>query len=169
MIICSDSSFLIHLVKVGLFQVIGGRFTFIIPSKVKEETVDEGKKEGYPDAYKIEEEIKKERIQVRKLDAVHRKMKLEMTSKFRGLGEGEIEAISLADQENVDLVGMDDEHAFKTTKKMLGIPLVTSGSLTVRAVEIGLLPKEEGREMILNLKKVGLSPEYVFEALEGLT
>ncbi|NIU84854.1 MAG: hypothetical protein GWN31_11210 [Candidatus Thorarchaeota archaeon] len=154
--------------KIGLFQVVGGKFTFTIPSKVKEETVDEGKQKGYPDAYKIEEEINKGRIKVRELDAMHRKMKEEMTSKFRGLGEGEIEAISLADQEQVDLVSVDDEYAFKITKKLLGIPPVTSGSIAVRAVEIGLLPKEEGRETILNLKKVGLSPEYVYEALEGL-
>lgn len=109
----SDSTVLIFLAKLKKLDLLSNIYRkIVIPEKVREEVVDEGKKRGEKDANLLEQKIEKGLIEVKKV---------EVDKEIQGfdLGPGESEALSLANELDDDLLA-DDESA-REAARILGI------------------------------------------------
>lgn len=102
-----DSDGLIKLQKAGLLELLASRCDCIIPEAVYKESVVEGKKGLYEDAFLIEE-IVHEKIDRIEIDKPTDEMEEIDKDKIRSLGEGEKEVFRLYVQEEADAVVSDD-------------------------------------------------------------
>ena len=109
----SNSGPLIHLTIVGLLELVFKLYDVIlIPQSVYNEIVVKGKEEGHSDAILLEQAISNEKIKVEKVKADTQKIS---TSK---LHQGEINAILLALQLEVENILLDDEEARIFARKL---------------------------------------------------
>jgi predicted nucleic acid-binding protein len=106
MIVIKDSMILIHLAKMQILTDSCRHFgNILIPTKVYEETVINGKKKDHPDALIIEQTISSDLIIIRE---VGDKKKVENLRIF-GLHLGEAEAAALYFQEKAQFLATDDD------------------------------------------------------------
>lgn len=109
----SNSGPLIHLTIIGLLELVFKLYDVIlIPQSVYNEMVVKGKEEGHSDAIILEQAIINEKIKVEKVKADTQKIS---TSK---LHQGEINAILLALQSEVEIILLDDEEARIFARKL---------------------------------------------------
>ena len=108
----SNSGPLIHLTIVGLLLVFNLYGVILIPQSVYNEIVVKGKEEGHSDAIILEQTISNGKSKVEKVKADTQKIS---TPK---LHQGEINAIVLALQSEVDIILLDDEEARIFARKL---------------------------------------------------
>jgi len=102
--IISNSSPLIHLTRLGKIDyLITKEESIVIPTAVYNEVVITGKERNYSESYIIEKYIKEGKILVNKLEKFEKNF-------YPPLGIGELEALELAKQKNIQLI-IDDQKA----------------------------------------------------------
>ncbi len=112
-VVVSNSGPLIHLTVVGLLELVFKLYDVIlIPQSVYNEIVVIGKEEGHSDAILLEQAISSGKIKVEKVFANTQKLS---TSK---LHQGEINAIMLALQSEIEIILLDDEEARIFARKL---------------------------------------------------
>lgn len=153
-----DASSLILLGRCGLPEVLSQVFSVIIPRGVLNEVVNEESLKQYPDANIISELVKNRRIEV--ITIKRQKLRFPIT-----LGEGEIEAIILAQQmENATLV-TDDGKAIKACR-YLKIPFIISPKVITALYQLEKIGFRDAKTSIDKLRIIGrCSPEIIAEAL----
>ena len=138
-----DSDALIKLTKSGAKELITEFFEVVIPERVYEETVKDGK--GYPDAKEIKKNIKAKRIGVKEASQENK---------------GEMAALDLYMRGNCDLLVSDDGRFLKHLEAE-GIPYLTPTSLIVHLLYKNKLSKKYAKNYIDNLKMFISKEEYL--------
>ena len=75
---------------------------------------------------------------------------------------GEAEVLVLADEKKVGIVATDDRNAIRACK-ILKLDFVTAISFLIRAVEKGLLPKDEGVIKLQKLQSIGRYSKHILD------
>ncbi|MHA1300748.1 MAG: hypothetical protein ACTSO9_15130 [Candidatus Helarchaeota archaeon] len=119
----SNSGPLIHLAKAGLLELLK-IYDVSIPSEVKIEVVDEGKKKGYSDAILIEEAIKDGWIRIIEIQVEKNFLQ---AADIAGLHHAEIKTIYYAFQKGI--IALLDDDSARVFARTLGVKI--SGSLGV--------------------------------------
>jgi predicted nucleic acid-binding protein len=146
-----DSSTLILLTKIDMLELFISNFhgRVLIPELIKEEVCIEGRDET-PLILNL---IKENRIHVIKVKAG--KFAKKLMDDFH-IDIGEAEAITLALQENADLVATDDRNAIRACK-FLKMEFITAITILIRAFEKNLINKDEA---IVKLQKLASIARY---------
>jgi predicted nucleic acid-binding protein len=151
MIVVKDSMILIHLAKMHLLidscQYFGD---VIIPTKVYEETVINGKKKGHPDALIIEQTINNNLITIKEIE---NKEKVDYLRLF-GLHLGEAEAIALYFQEKAQILATDDDTCRKN-RIILGINIIGSPAIVLMLFRKALITRRQAIDCVSALETIG--------------
>lgn len=155
-----DSSTLILLAKAELLDLFLDDFqgTPRIPGAVEEESTQDGSR---PDAVLIQHRIKQGRLVVEHVRSPQ--LLTRLSEDFR-LGRGEAEALVLAlESDPAAVVATDDRNAIRACK-VLRVGFVTSLAILARAVEKGLLTRQDGLRSLDRLRSYGrFRPEVIAE------
>jgi predicted nucleic acid-binding protein len=161
--IVMDTDALIKIVKSSLKELIVSNISIHIPNAVKEESVDEGKAKGYPDALLLERNL-----QLGKIDVVKTKRKRKDESIVKGLqlmgGEGE--SLKLFQQGEYDSIVSDDQK-FLDLIDSLGIPFLTPAAVLLHLYREGVISKAEARKSMSKLRPMISNEEY-FTTMDAL-
>ncbi len=165
MVVVSDSSPLIYLAKInrlGLLKQLFGKL--LIPQTVFVEVVENGKQDGFSDAFAVEEAVKQKWIAVQR--AAFSKNLLRIAPE---LGDGEAEALSLALNSKARLVLMD-EAAARTVARSFGLNVRGTVFVIISAFKKKLLTRKEAKKSLKELLESGfrMAPELYAEVLEEL-
>ena len=139
-----DTDAMIKLTKGSAKETVSKAFTLILPPQVRRECVEQGKAGGYPDAIRIEENLKTGRLVVARgrrsagTEALIRDLKL--------LG-GEADVVRLYRAGGADLIVSDDRR-FLQFLEGLGIPFATPAALIVALVRQGHAAPKEGLALL---------------------
>lgn len=135
MIVVSDSTPLITLMKVASLDVLEGLFgEVLIPEAVFSEVTTNESFKAEADLIKGSSFLKV--VSVKNLDRV------EFLQRATGLDRGESEAIIYADETKADLILMDEAAGRKVATNM-NLSMTGSVGIIVRAFQAGLITKEE--------------------------
>lgn len=147
-----DSDGLIKIAKSGLHREVLQVVEASITEEVERETVVEGKRNMYEDAYRLEELIEDGTLSVR---AVERSANGEdILRDRRSLGEGERSALHLYFETSADAI-VSDDRAFLSVLEENDVPFIRPVDLLVK------LSKDIGeKESLKGLKRMG---DYVRE------
>lgn len=137
-----DSDCLIKIVKSGLKELVCKNFKVTISSVVVEETVTHGK--GYPDAELIEQNIRKEAIEVKSVE---------------GNTKGE-ESVYLLYQKGRYSAICSDDKKFLRKLKLLEIPYITPAVFIAILLKKGKIRKKIAAEKLVKLKPYISDEEY---------
>ena len=151
-----DADSLIKLTKAKAKEVILKNIEAYIPPKVVEETVEIPKEEGYPDAFLIEENLKKGLLAVEKIE--ENKEVEEMVARLRVSG-GESDVFRLYKSGGFDAVSSDDGK-FLEILDALDIPFLTPSALVVHLLKKKVLSRDEAETYINELKEMISDEEY---------
>src|SRR5579875_196314 len=145
-----DSSTLILIAKIELLDLLLREIGMevAIPRAVEEECCG-GKKTL--DALMIQKAVEESRIRVRSVK--NRKLVLKLAADFN-MGRGESEAIALALQEKVRLVGIDDKCGINACK-LTGVPFTTVIAILLRSRQKGLIDKDDALAHLASLARHG--------------
>ncbi|HLC72753.1 MAG TPA: hypothetical protein VJH37_04165 [Candidatus Nanoarchaeia archaeon] len=165
-IIVADASSLILLEKIGLLEtLVKQNMTWVIPEEVQIEAIEKGKIKKYPDAFKLEEKVKKNQIRVKK---VEEKIQVNTIMESFKIERGEAEAIILFQQEKADLLATDDRFAINTCNA-LNIPTSGSVAFVTQSFEKGLISKSKGVQMLETLANEGrYKSDIIFKAMHKI-
>ncbi len=145
MTVVSNAGPLIHLAKIGRLYLLKDIFNeIIIPRTVKIEVIDKGMEEGKPDAFLIDA--------VDWIKIVDDPADAEQLAEKVGIHRGEAYAILLAKSLNIPVL-LDDSDARKFALG-LGLKVVGSVGIIIKAVKLGLISKEDGLKDLEKLAKV---------------
>lgn len=151
MIVVKDSMILIHLAKMHILTDSCQHFgDIIIPTKVYEETVIEGKKKGHPDALIIEQTINSNLIRIKEIE---NKDKVD-TLKLFGLHLGEAEAVALYFQEKAQFLATDDDTCRKN-RIILGLNIIGSPAIVLMLFRKALITRNKAIDCVLALDTIG--------------
>ncbi|CAG0965200.1 hypothetical protein METP2_01045 [Methanosarcinales archaeon] len=151
MLIVKDSMILIHLAKMQILADSCRHFgKVLIPTKVYEETVINGKKKGHPDSLIIEQTVTNSLI---KIKGVKNKKKVNDLRIF-GLHLGEAEAIALYFQEKARLLATDDDTCRKN-RIILGINIIGSPAIVIMLFKNALITRNKAFDCISSLETIG--------------
>ncbi len=144
-----DASTLILLTRAGVLDVFLDDYQgeILIPEKVRSEILQEGR-EG---ATFLAARLEKKKIKVIKVKSAA------LVKKLAGdfsLDAGEAEALVAALEKKADAVATDDRNAIRACKA-LRMEFVTAISIVIRAVEKGLVEKNEGLVILGRLATIG--------------
>lgn len=145
MIVVSDSTPLITLMKADLLSVLGGLFgEVLIPEAVFSEVT--GNK-----AFGDEADIirNSDFIRVVKVNSSERVLFLQRVT---GLDRGESEAIIYADETKADLLLMDEKAGRKVAQNMK-LPITGSVGVIVRAFRSGIITESEAEEAFNKIRE----------------
>lgn len=142
--IIMDADCLIKLTKAGLKERVCQAFSICIPSRVKEEVVDNGKAKELPDAVIIDGNIARDLIEV---IAVHESKNV----------AGEQDAVALFQSGGFDAIGSDDKQ-FIRHLKLFGIPYLTPATI------IAVMHKQEILKTIDALKGLDELAAHISES-----
>ena len=144
----SNSGPLIHLAKIDKLVLLKELFGEIfIPSQVKTEVVDAGKKEGMADAFLIEGEIKNGWIRVNyDIDNI------EDIAKNVGIDEGEAAAIVLAKKMGMPI--LLDDLAARRFATGLGLEVTGSIGILLKSTRLKILPKNAALDCLDKLARI---------------
>lgn len=144
-----DSDALIKLVKAGIPKKVFKEFKWIITNEVYEETVIDGKKALYEDAYWIDMGVKENLI--KKIKAGHNKKAQEILN-HQNLGKGEKSAVHLYFNAKADAICSDDEKFLNVLLKN-NIRFLTPLDLILRLIETKIISNNEANNLVDNLKE----------------
>jgi predicted nucleic acid-binding protein len=151
MLIVKDSMILIHLAKMQILTDSCRHFgNVLIPKKVYEETVINGKNKGHPDSLIIEQTVANNLI---KIKGVKNKKKVDDLRIF-GLHLGEAEAIALYFQEKAQLLATDDDTCRKN-RIILGINIIGSPAIVIMLFRNSLITRNKALDCISSLETIG--------------
>jgi len=142
-----DTDALIKLTKSSSKGAIGTAFTVLVPGEVQRECVQQGKAGGFPDALRVEENIEKGVLTVRK---PKRSTRTEAIVRDLKLSGGEADALRLHRSEGIDLIVSDDRR-FLQILEAIGIPYTTPGLLIAALSRMGKLLRKEA---LVHLEKL---------------
>ena len=146
-----NSTPLIYLNKVGLSQIFelleGDK---IIPLKVYEEVITQGKLRGDADALISEELIAKEVIKIVRVETEFKEMLKGLKDE---LHEGELEVLALAKAKSG--VAILDDGIAREVGKVLKIDVHGTLFIIFRMLKKGVLKKEEAREKVNSMIRKG--------------
>lgn len=135
MIIVSDTTPIISLIKIGQLELLQKLFNVVyIPNAVYRELTEN---EAYPEEAKIVQEC-----QFLHVKEVKNVKSVTILQNFTGLDIGESEAIILADENQSDILLIDEHKGRQVAKKMQITITGTIGILT-QAFDENLLTKED--------------------------
>ena len=123
--IIMDADCLIKLTKAGLKERVCQAFSICIPSRVKEEVVDNGKAKELPDAVIIDDNIARDLIKV-----------IEVQGSKNVAGEQD--AVALFQAGGFDAIGSDDKQ-FLRHLKLFSIPYLTPATCIAVMHKQGIL------------------------------
>lgn len=147
MIIISDTTPLISLLKIGRLELLNQLFGEIrIPNAVYRELISN-------DKYKQEADIIFQTKYIRKVD-VRDKKSVILLRRATGLDEGESEAIILSDEVNADILLMDELKGRQVAKQM-GLNIMGTVGILMTAFEEKLLSADEIKQCIWILQSNG--------------
>ncbi len=156
----SNSGPLIHLTLAGLLDLVFKLYDIIlIPQSVYDEIVVKGKEEGHSDAIILEQAIINEKIKVEKVEKENRNI---TSSK---LHQGEINAILLTLQSEVDVILLDDEEARMFARK-LDIKVKGTLGILVDLLEQNFLDLEEAHQCLKKLNSIMYLSSDVYSLVE---
>ena len=160
MIVVKDSMILIHLAKMHILTDSCQHFgEVIIPKKVHEEAVINGKKKGHPDALIIEQTINSNLIKIRQIE---NKNKVDNLRLF-GLHLGEAEAVALYFQENAQFLATDDDTCRKN-RIILGINIIGSPAIVLILFRKALITGKKAIDCVSALETIGwFDAEVMYE------
>ena len=148
-----DADGLIKLVKSGIFPI---PYQCIIAEEVRQETVVEGKKKLFEDAFYIENMIKGGNIKV-----VHAPK-----PSTEGLGKGEQASLSLFKEINADAIISDDRRFLNHLEKE-SISFITPAECIVRLAEARKITREQGKAALEKIKTL-IRKESFDSAMDAL-
>jgi len=151
-----DADSLIKLTKAKAKEIVLKNREAYIPSKVFEETVEIPKEEGYPDAFLIDDNLKKGLLAVEKIE--ENKEAEAMIAKLRMRG-GEADVFRLYKSGDFDVVSSDDGK-FLEMLDGLNVPYITPSALIVFLFKRKVLSREDAERYIKNLKEMISDEEY---------
>jgi len=156
----SNSGPLIHLALVGLLDLVFKLYDIIlIPQSVYDEIVVKGKEEGHSDAIVLEQAITNGKIKVVKVE----KENLNITSSK--LHQGEINAILLTLQSEVEIILLDDEEARIFARK-LNIKVKGSLGILIDLLKDNFLDFEEAHQYLKKLNAIMYLSSDVYSLVE---
>lgn len=161
-----DSDTLIKLTKAGAKEHLTSAAEIVIPPEVERETVKEGKEGGFPDAFKIERNLRKSLLKV--LETPRTEDLEELIGKL-GLNGGEADLLRLFKAVGCDAVVSDDQK-FLDLVKVLEVPFTTSSGLLIYAWKTKEISREECLKLLEKLKSMISEEEYqlaLFELKRG--
>jgi len=151
-----DSDSLIKLTRAKAKKIVLENTEAYIPPKVFEEAVKIPKEEGYPDAFLIEENIKKGLLSIGKFEEDQHSE--EMITRLE-LGYGEADVLRLYKSRGFDVVSSDDRRFLKILDS-LDIPYMTPTAFIINLLKKKILSKAEAKTYINNLKEMISDEEY---------
>ena len=144
---------MIKMTKSSLKETLVSAFSVFVPPGVVMECVEQGKQGGHADALKVEENIKRGRIRVRRPRKSGRVEAIVRDLRLKG---GEADLVRLHASGGVE-VAVTDDRRFLKVLQALDIPFATSSSLIVALAKRGRLKREEA---LTYLQKLA---EYISE------
>ncbi|MGQ0797266.1 MAG: hypothetical protein ACT4OI_05325 [Methanobacteriota archaeon] len=158
-----DTDALIKLTKSSSKGAVGAAFTILIPNEVQRECVQHGKAGGFPDALRVEENIEKRVLTVRK---ARPSPKTEAMVRELRLSGGEADVLRLHRAGGVDLIVSDDQR-FLQILEALGIRYTAPGLLVAAMSRMDKMPRKEA---LAHLEKLGafISEEEYAEAKRAI-
>ncbi len=161
MLVVKDSMVLIHLAKITALEKSCSHFGgTIIPKKVFDEVVAKGKEKGHPDAFLVEEAIRKGQISVK---AVKNKELEKRANQFNVFG-GEAEAVALYWQEKANLIACDDDNV-RNKKEMLELNIIGTPSILLSLYRKKKITRHKLGEAATKLRKIGWFSNQVLDAM----
>jgi predicted nucleic acid-binding protein len=157
--IVSNSTVLIFLSKIDKLYLLKELFkTIFIPEEVKNEVVNEGKKQNHIDAIEIEKAVNDGWINIEKTDIIPILENI-------GIDKGEAEAISLAHKKDLDLL-LDQDHA-RRAASLLEIKARGTIYVLLLALKKKLISYDAYLLCLLDLTDIGfrMSEEVYIEAI----
>ena len=153
-----DASTLILIAKAELLDLFLARISVpvAIPSEVEKECC--GSKKAL-DAIIIQQALDESRIEV--FTVRNRRLVAKLQADF-SLGKGEAEAIALALNEKVQLVGIDDKNGIDACR-VLGIAFTTAVGILIRSRDKGLLDGPDAIAKLALLAKYGRYKHSIIE------
>ena len=161
--VVADADVLIKLTKAGLKDVIVQNLKIFTPPKVIDEAIHTGKAEGYPDAFILDENLKKGRLKI--IDVVENDSILELIQKCNIKG-GEADVVISYKAGEFDAVASDDARFLKFVEA-LDIPYQTPSSLLVYLFWKRKITKQEAIAGMERLKDYVSFEEY-YLALQAI-
>ncbi|MDO9096861.1 MAG: hypothetical protein Q7U60_01885, partial [Candidatus Methanoperedens sp.] len=132
----------------------------LIPTKVYEETVIDGKKKGHADALIIEQTIGSNLI---KIQEAKDKKKVDDLKIF-GLHLGEAEAVVLYFQEDAQFLATDDDTC-RRNRIILGINIIGSPAIVLTLLRNGAITKRKALDCVYALETIGW---FDIEVINGM-
>lgn len=147
MIVVSDSTPLITLMKTGRLEVLQALFgRVLIPETVFLELTSN-------DAYETEAELIRTSTFI-KMVTVENPDYVTLLQRATGLDRGESEAIVYADENQADILLMDEEAGRRVARNM-NIPITGSIGILIKAFQNGLLTAVEVEESLCRIEESG--------------
>ena len=144
--VVADSTPLISLSKIGSVNLLKKIFKqVVIPPKIYEETITEGKKRGKNEVTLLEKLIEEGFIFIQKPQTM---------MKITNLDEGEIECISLCKEGAIDTLLIDDDEGCSICQ-ILNINSLRTTSLLLVFLDRGFINHEQYKELLKNLMQNG--------------
>jgi predicted nucleic acid-binding protein len=153
-----DASTLILITRAELLGpfLAGVKLEVAIPGEVAREC---GAAKKTLDALVIQKALDESRIKV--ILVKNRKLVANLQTDF-SLGQGEAEAIALAQKESARIVGIDDKNGINACK-LLGIAFATAVGILLRSREKGLLDRSAALAGLAALAKYGRYKNSIIE------
>lgn len=151
MLIVKDSMILNHLAKMQILTDSCRHFgNVLISTKVYEETVINGKKNGHPDSFIIEQAVTDDLIKIKE---VKNKKSVDDLRIF-GLHLGEAESIAFYFQEKAQFLATDDDTCRKN-RIIRGINIIGSSAIVIMLFRNALIPRNKALDCISSLETIG--------------
>lgn len=151
-----DSDSLIKLARAKVKEIVVENVDAYIPPKVLEETVTIPKKEGFPDAFLIEENLDKGLLSIREINEDHH---IEEMVTSLGMGYGEADVFRLYKSGGFDAISSDDRKFLKIIDA-LDLPYLTPTALIVYLFNKDVFTKDDAMSYLNNLKEMVSDEEY---------
>ncbi|PXF60748.1 MAG: hypothetical protein C4B59_07940 [Candidatus Methanogaster sp.] len=151
-----DSDSLIKLTKAKAKETVLKNIEVHIPPKVFEEVVKIPKEEGYPDAFLIEENLKRGLLAIGKSGEDQHVE--EMITRLR-IGYSEADVFRLYKSGSFDIISSDDRRFLKIIDA-LDVPYIIPSALIVYLLDKNILSRADAKMYINNLKKMISEEEY---------
>lgn len=161
-----DSDAVIKLTKGSAKEAVAKAFTLVLPPQVRRECVEEGKAGGYPDAVRIEQNLRSGLLSEKR---GRRSGRTEALLRDLQLSGGEADTVRLYRAGGADLVVSDDRR-FLQFLEGLGIPFATPAALIVALVHRRKATLGEGLALLDKMAAFLSEDEYreAWSALEAV-